>query len=149
MGSPRCNADVLPLKMKIFVIVTYWGVIAASLALLLRSDPPGQGVNTPQDILRLVLPVAALGVLFAVEKALRLPLRNMTEAIFRRCMAAPFLVFGLNWFCIFTLTNYRSHRRIEGLLLTAVFLAVGFGLAHVLVYRKAPKVEPPLARHPD
>ena len=119
--------------MKKLAIIVYWVAVLALIAILLQADP-GLRVQTHYDILRVLFPIVALGILFGFERLLRLHLRSITKAIIQRCLAAPFLVLGLNWLCIFTLTDYRAHRRFQVLPLAVAFLVLGFGLAHLWLY---------------
>ena len=126
--------------MKALVIVIYWCLVIAIIALLLALDQ-GMRTQTGYDMLRLVVPITAIGIVFGVEKLLGLHVRNFTGAIIRRCMAAPFLLLGLNWLCIFTLTDYRVHRRLEVLPLAVVSVALGLALVHMRMYAGNNKAE--------
>ncbi len=84
---------------------------------------------------RLFVPFFGIIFISLVEEYFKLKLKSLGFVIFRRIFAIPFLTLGLNWICIFTLTQYRSHHRVIIIPLAIVFIAIGLTLTHYNVYQ--------------
>jgi|GEM_PF-2714312 len=135
LSSPS-GSLALRYTMKAIVLVIYWFLILAIIGsiVFLQTD-----ITSARFLgyARLFLPMFALVLLFPLELILHFKLKDTPGMVLRRLLAVPFLTFGMNWFAIFTLTNYRSHHRMIAIPLAIIFLAIGFGLIHFRIYIKS------------
>jgi len=105
--------------------------IAASTIGRFNNGYLNQSINNS----RIMAPLLCLLFISLVEHFFHFKLKNLWFLYFRRILAVPFLTLGLNWICIFTLTQYRSHHRVIIIPLAIMFISIGMALAHYNIYQ--------------
>ena len=123
---PKSLSRHLPSERMFSVIV--WAFVFSTVGYLVSHDDfRTQGFL---DVFHILLPAIAIVAIHTYDYVQNTRATNKGPRIAKRLLAVPLLTLGINWICIFSLTEYRSHFRIILVPLGCVFTILGLLLVH-------------------